>query len=510
MNEITQTEEIKNDENKSQTYKIRLKDYSLIRDYIEENGIFSCVQIHQDNEYKKLFDTEELKKIECICRSLQEKINNGDIGNIKIINDLSVDDKNSEKPIVFGDFNYGYWTKGYVGVIYDGENQIEIGSRFDDGDKQYFLQYIFSKTLGVDVKLFKDVSVSGSIDKTLDIFLLFTFIQQLKKALKKGTYRRYKEFYYNDSKVKGQIDIARHIRVNNRLDNGKIAYHTREYTSNNMNNVLILNAYEMMRKKYPDIVKAEFNNDKNLLSQIEMLKQDNPGWDCYRNSQILNATRKKIVNSVYHDYETLRQTSLIIIKKLGINPYDVNKNQVNAILIDMPKLWEQFLEKTVFAESGYEGQYKAQEEFVILDGKRKLRPDFYNKDKKVVIDAKYKNNWSNTMKNNDEWGEDTREDIYQVMAYMLSLKCKLGGVIFPYPQQGENDSNNKNEYKYSVHPTKDEEYGDDIFIKIPIGIPSSKECEEVAKWSCSDFHKHMDIKIKDVKEYIKNIVVKND
>ena len=62
------------------------------------------------------------------------------------------------------------------------------------------------------------------------------------RAYRKGIYKQYCTFEGNDSKVRGKIDIARHIRLNP-LFNGKIAYSYREYTINNNTNRLIPVSY---------------------------------------------------------------------------------------------------------------------------------------------------------------------------------------------------------------------------------------------------------------------------
>ena len=88
---------------------------------------------------------------------------------------------------------------------------------------------------------------SGDI---LEQLLAFVFAAQIERAYRKGLYRRYRTYECNDSKVKGKIDITRHIRLNP-LNNGKIAYSYREYTADNDVNKMIFTAYTYLQKRHP-------------------------------------------------------------------------------------------------------------------------------------------------------------------------------------------------------------------------------------------------------------------
>lgn len=92
---------------------------------------------------------------------------------------------------------------------------------------------------------------SGDI---LEQLLTFVFAAQIERAYRKGLYRRYRTYECNDSKVKGKIDITRHIRLNP-LNNGKIAYSYREYTADNDVNKMIFTAYTYLQKRHPNIMK---------------------------------------------------------------------------------------------------------------------------------------------------------------------------------------------------------------------------------------------------------------
>ena len=58
------------------------------------------------------------------------------------------------------------------------------------------------------------------------------FPSMLKTAMKQGIYKEYRKVQYNDSNVRGTIDISRHIRENIPFC-GNISYDTEEFCYDN-------------------------------------------------------------------------------------------------------------------------------------------------------------------------------------------------------------------------------------------------------------------------------------
>ena len=65
--------------------------------------------------------------------------------------------------------------------------------------------------------------------------------------------------------------------------------------------------------------------------------------------------------------------------------------------------------------------------FLFEKSKGECYPDFYNKEKRIVLDAKYKGYV--------DWGKVQNPNIYQVISYMHILKANKGG--FLVPKEGE-------------------------------------------------------------------------
>src|ERR1039458_10081644 len=111
-----------------------------------------------------------------------------------------------------------YWinTHNCVGVVRlrnkeSGEAvQIEIGSRFDEGRKQFFLTYLLSKVFGGSIVDLVDLGR----DSLWDMLLAFLFHRRLREASAVGLFKQYQTFDHNDTRVRGRIDVDEHLRRN--------------------------------------------------------------------------------------------------------------------------------------------------------------------------------------------------------------------------------------------------------------------------------------------------------
>ena len=132
-------------------------------------------------------------------------------------------------------------TGNIMGFVGKGTTKLKISSRFDEGNEDFFLHYMLMKVFNIN--LF-DLNYGSTEDDALDL-LMFLFPRFLHEALKQGVYKEYKRFEHNDARVKGTIDIARHIKYNV-PDNGKIAYNTRDYSYDNNITQLIRHTVEFV------------------------------------------------------------------------------------------------------------------------------------------------------------------------------------------------------------------------------------------------------------------------
>ncbi len=344
----------------------------------------------------------------------------------------------------FGLINYWgneWYTGKYAGLLKDEKtgDVYFLHSRFDT-DKQYnFTNYILSKALQLNSRVFPDMRIQRNRDEALTLLLAVVFVEQIREAFKSGMFRCYRNFENNDSRVRGRIQVERHIKQNP-IFNGKISYTYREYTADNDINRIILTAYDHLAHKKGSFMRSLLNSPKNRTVKDFFIQLGNITSPASRQEvqQLLKTNKQKIHHSVYRKWEFVRKTAIQILRHAGIRTYESGHNEISGVLIDMTSAWEKYLEQVLNREFHFEAQHSES----ILDGKRHLRPDFLD-EKKIVLDAKYKNSWSNAVeKNVDSWD---REDTFQILSYMYVFECNIGGILCPARKEQAKDDT------YDIH-----------------------------------------------------------
>lgn len=111
--------------------------------------------------------------------------------------------------------NDTYRTSNVMGFLGCGDKRLIIESRFCGDGEDYFFQYLLDRVL--DFPNIVDFESDVNQNNRLFNFLLFLFPYYLKKAMRKGLFKKYIHRRYNDGNVKGTINIARHIKQNTPL-----------------------------------------------------------------------------------------------------------------------------------------------------------------------------------------------------------------------------------------------------------------------------------------------------
>ena len=116
-------------------------------------------------------------------------------------------------------------------------------------------------------------------------------------------------------------------------------------------------------------------------------------------------------------------------EKHGLGP---QSQRVHGILFDVAWLWEEYVHTLL--PKGFihpRNKDKTNGISVFSVGKRKVYPDFYDRERKIVLDAKYKKL---------EFTEKgiNREDLFQLISYSYILKAEKAGLIFPSMEQSVN------------------------------------------------------------------------
>ena len=153
-----------------------------------------------------------------------------------------------------------------------------------------------------------------SMEDIFDFLLVYRFFTEVKKAYRQGFYKTYQRFERNDDRLKGSIDVARHIKLNTGIQNGKIAYSYRENTVDNSLNHLFLHTYFFIKRMYPQICRNAIEKDKAFKDIINRLLELCPSFSKTGVRSTMSKHMKKIAHPYFQGYESLRKVSIDILQ----------------------------------------------------------------------------------------------------------------------------------------------------------------------------------------------------
>ena len=311
---------------------------------------------------------------------------------------------------------------GFVGV---NDTQVDIISRFSKTDgEDYFLHYMLQRVFAIN--LF-DIKHTTSSQPIFD-FLLYLFPYFLKKALRQGIYKKYRRFEYNDSTIRGSIDVSRHIRYNIPF-RGTVAYSTREHTYDNEVTELIRHTIEYI-KTHP-MSNGVLNCDQETKNAVMTMTLATPTYNTRDRNRIINLNLRPVTHPYYSEYTALQKICLQILRHEALK-YGQGKDKIYGVLFDGAWLWEEYL-NTIFTKARLEithAKNKTGKNGILLyKNKRKsLYPDFYRKtdvaETSFVLDAKYK-------QLDQEVDNISREDLFQMITYMHVLSARHCALLYP-------------------------------------------------------------------------------
>lgn len=304
---------------------------------------------------------------------------------------------------------------GFVGL---GGLRVKISSRFDTGNDDYLLHYMLQKVLSINIF---DLNYTNDNEAVFD-FMMLLFPSFLKAALAQGVYREYQRRCYNDSHVKGTIDVGRHIRLNTPFV-GRVAYSTREYTHDNSMTQLVRHTIEFMRQKC--IGYAVLNKDKETIELVRQILACTPSYNKAERRSIIQKNLRPNRHPFFTAYRPLQRLCVQILRRDEMK-YGENDNELSGILFDGSWLWEEYI-YTILQDYGFKHpQNRIRKGMIpLFDDKSGPRyPDFFNKD--MVLDAKYKR-----MEKMNKVAKVDRNDLHQLIAYIDMLRLKRGGFVAP-------------------------------------------------------------------------------
>ena len=349
---------------------------------------------------------------------------------------------------------------GFVGV---NGTQVDIISRFAKTDgEDYFLHYMLQRVFAIN--LF-DIKHTSSQQPIFD-FLLYLFPHFLKKALRQGLYKKYRRFEYNDSNIRGPIDVNRHIRENIPF-RGTVAYSTREHSYDNEVTELIRHTIEYI-KTHP-MGNGVLNCDQETKNAVMTMNQATPSYNSRDRNRILNLNLRPVTHPYYSEYTALQKICVQILRHEAIK-YGREKDKIYGVLFDGAWLWEEYL-NAIFTKARLEithAKNKTGENGIAIykNGKNCYYPDFYRKtdvaETSFVLDAKYKHLAQDVV-------NISREDLFQMITYMHVLPARHCALLYPIELK---ESNTRAIVPSS--PRQLQGYGGEI---IGMGIPIVTEAE---------------------------------
>lgn len=444
----------------------------------------SIIQI-ADNNYKGV--SIDKSDIENIKQFANKKIKYLKENNLFILSKNSFkDDIENSDIIELDEVNNKIYSNNIMGFIGYNDTQIKITSRFTpNSDKDYFLHYMLQKVFYSNIFNWE---YTTERDYSFD-FLIYMFTHFFQKAIRQGIFKSYQNREYNDANVRGVIDINRHIK-NNIPFNGNIAYSTREYSYDNNITQLIRHTIEYINTKSRGILNINEDIKSGVFQIIEATKR----YDKNKRQSIINKNLKKLNHPYFYEYEPLRKICIQILRHEELK-YGREEDKIYGILFDGAYLWEEYIYTILKDLDFLHPRNKEKTDGInLLNKKWTVYPDFYNYNKQIVLDTKYK------MLNKDN-DKIEGSDKHQIISYVYTLGAKIGGFVYPSENKEfsfDNIGILNREYNKNIL----EDYSPSIF-KYAFLIPNKKSNEENFE-NINDFKKEIEKSENDFKEKIKN------
>ena len=321
---------------------------------------------------------------------------------------------------IFETVNQKIKTGNVIGFLGCDQERLTISSRFSDESNDHFLHYLLHKVLHINLT---SLDVALSREDKLYQLLMYFFPKYLQAAIRKGLYKEYHRFFYNDSNVKGVIDVRKHLKKNLPFT-GNIAYTTREFTYDNPLIQLVRHTIEYIKNK-KRIGQGVLDNLSTSRENVAEIVRVTPSYKLADRAKIIRRNQSKLLRHAYfHEYRKLQELCLMILnqEKHGLGYQD---QKIHGILFDVAWLWEEYV-YTLLPKGFLHPRNKEKKGGILVfsDGKRKVYPDFYDRERKIVLDAKYK-------KLEDTEKGINREDLFQLISYSYILKAEKAGLVFP-------------------------------------------------------------------------------
>ena len=310
------------------------------------------------------------------------------------------------------------FTSNVMGFIGYQNTKIRIHSRFAQQDgNDYFLHYMLQRVFAVN--LF-DLKYNADEESLFD-FLIYLFPAFLKRAICQGVYKEYQTRQYNNSNVKGRVEVGRHIQQNIPFI-GKAAFSVRENAYDNHVNQLIRHTIEYIAQL--SYCGSILQNDDSIKDAVAKIRGITPTYNQKERRIVVSQNLRPLNHPYYYEYRNLQRLCMQILRHEELK-YGYDDQEIYGVLFDGAWRWEEYL-NTFFKDEGFKHPQNNKgagglRMFRDNIGYETVMPDFYKQN--VVLDAKYKGY--------KEWSDVGREDRFQLLAYMYLLHADYSGFVVP-------------------------------------------------------------------------------
>ncbi|MCD7716629.1 MAG: McrC family protein [Lachnospiraceae bacterium] len=355
--------------------------------------------------------------------------------------------------LVLQSVNDSYRSGNIMGFLGCGDERLVIESRFSSGNSDYFFQYLLDQVM--DFPSMLNLETNADQDHRLFSLLLFLFPHYLQEAMRKGIFKTYIRKSYNNSNVKGTIDIARHIAKNTPFT-GNVAYSQREYSYDNSLMELIRHTIEFIKRKpYGNRILS------GIKDEVKLVISATPQYEPYDKIKVVTENKHNVIRHAYYrEYRALQNLCILILQHEK-HQIGMGSRRIYGILFDGAWLWEEYM-NLLIEDIFYHPRNKAGQgaQWLFYGRAGLIYPDFIscNKDNRIIADAKYKpiNNIGN-------------KDYLQLLAYLFRFGSKKGYYLYPDAELTDDRC-----YWMSIgtsYETKEEQKSDVCVIKHGLKIP---------------------------------------
>jgi len=369
------------------------------------------------NDTITFFEYQEKPKNELIAYGLRER----DFRKIKILNI-------KQKRTILKVLDDSVKAMSFVGFLSVGKNTIQIlpkiSKEYKENEIVRNLLFMLSFTRKLEIKETEISKLCKRKENNLFEIFVYLFSKNLMEIIKRNFHRNYNPCEDDLCFIKGKISFTENLRKN-LVRKHKLHCIYSEFTENILLNQIFRYTVSLLLKITKD------RENYRLLKQLELIFSD----ITLKRIEIYDFDKVHL-NRLNRYYEPLINLSKLFISHGSIQLFH-DRLETFSFVFDMEKLFEEFVAEFIkrnkarlFPDNIRIKPHDATKKLVEAPKPLfTLIPDILisSKDKKLIIDTKYK-----LLDKEDAKNGVSQSDMYQMLAYALKHGCK--DVVLLYPR----------------------------------------------------------------------------